>query len=143
MSKRIISLFLAVLLLMSCSAFTVSATDESRVASTNPPMRFSYINDTLTGLRISTSGVASCVADLSGYSGTTTRIDIEMTLQKRTLLLFWTDEQTWTQTFYNYYGTLAQTKSVSSGTYRVVANYTAYSGTKTEKTTGNSGNVAY
>ena len=66
-----------------------------------------------------------------------------MKLQKRTLLLFWTDEQTWTQTFNSHSGTLAKTKTVSSGTYRVVANYTAYSGTKTEKTTGNSGNVSY
>jgi len=148
MSKRIASLLLAALLLFSC-AFGASATTELPMelrSSDNgdpPPSRFSYTNYTLTGLNIVASGTAYCVADFVGYPGTTTRVDIEMKLQKRTLLLFWTDEQTWTLTFNSHSGTLSKSKAVTSGTYRVQATYTAYSGTKTETSTGTSPTQTY
>lgn len=145
MSKRILSLMLAVLLLFCC-AFGVSATDESRSENetTSPaPSRFSYINGTVTGLNISSNGTAGCLADFLGYPGTTTKVAIEMKLQKRVLLLFWSDEYTWSQTFNSYTGTLSKNVAVTSGTYRVQATYTAYSGTKTETTTGTSPSHTY
>ena len=146
MSKRIVSLLLATLLLLFCGAFGASATDEDQRATRDDPLgpsRFSYINITLTGLNVNTNGTADCVADIIGYPGTTTKVDIEMKLQKRVLLLFWTDEYTWKQTFNSYTGTLSKTVTVSSGTYRVQANYTAYSGSNTEKTTGTSPSQTY
>jgi len=98
---------------------------------------------TVTGINITSNGTTGCVADFVGYSGITTKVDIEMKLQKRFLLLFWTDEYTWTQTFNSYTGTLTKTVTVSSGTYRVQATYTAYSGSKTETTTGTSPSQTY
>ena len=148
MSKRIVSLILAALLLFCCAPI-VAATDEASTSPAfaekddPPPNRFSYTNYTLTGIDISAGGTAYCVADFVGHPGTTTKVDIEMKLQKRFLLLFWTDEQIWTQTFNTHSGTLSKTKAVSSGTYRVQATYTAYSGTKTETTTGTSGSLTY
>ena len=110
MSKRIVSLILAALLLFCCTPGASAAEREEL------PSRFSYTNYTLTGLDISANGTAYCVADFVGYPGTTTRVDIEMKLQKRVLLLFWSDEQTWTQTFNSCNGTLSKSKTVSSGT---------------------------
>ena len=144
MSKRIVSLFLSALLLFCC-ALGASATNENRIADEkeDPPTRFSYINGTVTGLNISVGGTAYCGADLVGYPGVTTKVEIELKLQKRFLLLFWTDEATWSQAFNSYTGTLSKSVNVSSGTYRVQATYTAYSGTKTETTTGTSPSQTY
>ena len=146
MSKRIASLFLAVLLLFSYAlcASANGATDARMEQKEEPPtiQRFSYINFALAGLNIK-NGTASCVADMEGYPGTTTKVVIEMTLQKRFMLLFWTDEQTWTQTFNSYTGTLSKTAAVTSGTYRVQATFTVYSGTKSETTTCTSPSLTY
>jgi len=147
MSKHIVSLLLAALLLFSF-ALSTSAIDtaDARLEQMEEPptiSRFSYINYAIAGLSINKNGTASCLADLQGYPGTTTKVVIEMKLQKRTLLLFWSDEQTWMQTFNSHAGTLSKTPAITSGTYRVQATFTAYSGTKTETTTCTSGSLTY
>ena len=106
---------------------------------------WAYISDTTTTLSISGSGVATCTAKITGYSGTTTKVQITVTLQKKGgfLNLFWTDVTQWSQTFDNYYGTLSKSYNVSSGTYRIRAVYVAYKGSDSETITAYSSEVKY
>ena len=95
---------------------------------------FEYTNTTATTLSISTSGTATCSAKLNGYNGTTTKIVIKMTLQKKTLL-WWSEVDSWSTTINNWYGSLTKTASVGSGTYRVKVEFTVYSGSNSEEIT--------
>jgi len=108
-----------------------------------PPavMRLSYICTTITSLGISNKQ-ADTLASVSGYQGITTKVTITVTLQKKGVLgLYWSDVASWTKTFNDYKGTLAPSYGVGSGTYRVCAVYTAYSGSASETITGYSSNV--
>ena len=134
MSKRVgslISLVMSVVILLSVGVWcgtTVSA-EETQVQP-----RLSYTNFTFTGLDITTSGVAYCLANVEGYDGITTKIHIKMTLQKYTVL-WWSNQQTWEGTFNDVVGTLNTTTTVGSGRYRVKAVYTVYSGSNSEQIT--------
>jgi len=157
MSKRIPSILLAALLLFCCATGAFAIDEDPVVIAAQailerepsdkeePPggEKFSYTNITVTGLNINASGTATCVADFIGYSGITTKVETSMTLQKRFLLLFWTDEASWSQTFTGHMGTLAKTKAVTSGTYRVKATYVAYSGQNSETVNSTSGSMTY
>lgn len=82
-----------------------------------------------------TGGQASCKSTLTGKNGTTTKIEITMTLQKKALL-WWESEGTWSGTYNTYYGTLRITKAaVESGTYRIKTVYKVYSGSDSETIT--------
>jgi hypothetical protein len=145
MTKKIACLLLSALFLFCTGAFSVSATERTSPAediAPSTPTRLSYTNMTATGLKI-VSGTATCTASIEGYPHLTTSVKIEMTLQKRFLLFFWSDQATWTQAFPTYYGTLQKTYPVSSGTYRTYAVYTAYSGSASETTSGHSSDVVY
>ena len=89
-----------------------------------------------------TNGTASCSATLTGINGTTTKVVIKMTLQKKTLL-WWSEAESWTATYNTYYGTLSKTATVKSGTYRVKAVYTVYSGSNSESITDYSDQKKY
>ena len=106
---------------------------------------FWYTADTITVLSISSTGVATGTAKITGYSGTTTKVTITMTLQKKGgfLNLFWNDVVTWTQTFNNYKGALSKNYNVSGGTYRIRADYVAYKGSASETITAYSSEVKY
>jgi len=132
MSKKLACLLLSALFLFAGTVSAAAMDPDSADREDGTGTRFSYTNYTATSIRISSGGTATCSSLLQGYPGTTTKVTIEMTLQKRVLLLFWSDEQTWTQTFSGDFGALEKTKAVSSGTYRVSTTYTAYSGTKYE-----------
>jgi len=141
MRKKLACLLLTMLFL-ALGTVGAAAVD-SELADPGGGTRLSYTNYAYTGLRISSGGVATCTSMIQGYPGITTKVTIQMTLQKRFLLLFWTDEQTWTQTFAGDYGALEKTKSVSGGTYRVSTTYTAYSGTNYETVNGTSPSATY
>lgn len=101
---------------------------------------YSYTASVRTLLNIS-NGNATCSARLTGMSGTTTKIKITMTLEKK-VLFWWSEQETWTQTFNSYTGTLSKNYSgANSGTYRVSAEYIAYSGTNSETITDTSAEV--
>lgn len=100
-----------------------------------------YTEGTYTSLGI-TSGDALCIASLTGYEGVTTRIDITVYLQKR-VLLFWTTDTSWSDTFYDYEASMYELHIVPSGTYRVKAVYVAYSGSNKETITEYSPTVTY
>lgn len=142
MSKKIVSFLLAAILLFSCSSISALASDDAERQEDPPPAKLTYIGMTSVDLWISKGGTATCTASVEGYK-TVTKIVIEMTLQKRFLLIFWTDEITWTQTFYTTQGTLQKTTPVTSGTYRTKAVFTANSGNASETVTGYSSNVTY
>lgn len=137
MSKRMYSLVcmvMSVVLLFSMNVWSgaIVSAEETTVQP-----RLSYTNYVITGLNITTSGVAYCTASAEGYDGITTKIHIEMKLQKYTVL-WWSAVETWEGTFNNYYGALSTSKSIGSGRYRVKAVYTVYSGSNSEEITGTS-----
>lgn len=138
MLKKLISLLLSVVLLFAIS--TVSYAQSPEVNASNEIVQsdvmpcFEYTNTTYTSLSISSSGTATCLATLSGYTDVTTKIVIKMTLQKKTLF-WWSEVDSWTKTINDSYGSLTKTASVGSGTYRVKVEFTVYSGSNSEEIT--------
>ena len=140
MSKKLTAMLLCVVLM--CSFSTVAYAQNPAVITPDELVQtesdimpcFEYTNTTATSLSISTSGTATCTARLNGYNGITTKIDIKMTLQKKTLL-WWSEVDSWSTTINNSYGALTKTASVGSGKYRVKVDFTVYSGSNSEKIT--------
>ena len=93
--------------------------------------RYSYTNKISCALNNS-SGKAQCVASVMGYSGTTTKIVIKMTLQKKTLL-WWSKVQEWSSTTNAHTAAMSKIVAVESGKYRVKLVATVYSGSKSEE----------
>lgn len=128
--KPLLCLFMSLLLMLPLNIVAGAASAEK----TQVQPRYSYTNSTFVSLAITTSGTANCFADLEGYDGITTKIYIKMTLQKYTIL-WWGKVESWEGTFNDSYGHLTRTAQVGSGTYRVKAEFIAYSGSNTEEIT--------
>jgi len=138
MFKRILSMVMVMVLLFGLSAVSYAAPADD--GSAIQP-RYNYTSKFSETLTIS-GGTATCKASLTGINGTTTKVVIKMTLQKKTLL-WWSEVETWSATYNTYYGTLSKTASVKSGTYRVKAVYTVYSGSNSESITDYSSQKSY
>ena len=143
LKRKPILLLMCLALLCTCIP-TAGATGSSELLALPEqevvqPM-YQYTASTNTLLSISGS-TATCKATLTGYSNTTTKVKIEMTLQKKSLLV-WSDVTSWSLLVSNYKSTLTKTKSIASGTYRVKAVYTAYSGSASETFTKYSATVS-
>lgn len=135
MLKKIVSVLLSVVLLFALSTTSYAQSPTSSISDGSDIMPcFEYTNTTYTSLSISNSGVATCSTSLNGYSGTTTKIVIKMTLQSDSWL-WWSTEKEWTTTINNWYGSFVKSTNVDSGTYRVKVEYTVYSGSKSEEIT--------
>ena len=140
MSKKITALILSVVFIFSAAMVAgaegasapVSPASSSEGEPGIQPL-FEYTNVTTASLSIS-NGTATCSSRLMGYSGITTKIEIKMTLQKK-FLLWWNTEETWSTTINDCMGSLTKTASVDSGTYRVKVDFTVYSGSKSEEIT--------
>lgn len=131
MYKKFISLILSAVLLLGFSTNTFAV----REPEIQP--YYAYTQSYKTTLSIS-GGKAYCMAKLTGVSGTTTKVKITMTLEKK-VLFWWSEKETWTQTFNSYNGTLSKTYiDTGSGTYRVNAEYIVYCGAKSETITDTS-----
>ena len=144
MFKKLLSLSLClVLLLCSASVINVQATANDPSAAEEAPVisRLAYTKNTRTSLSISSSGVATLTAEFTGYSGTTTKVVIALTLEKQNTNGSWYTVISWQSTYNSYSATMIKTYNVSSGLYRAKAVYTAYSGSSTETTTQYSGTV--
>ncbi len=133
-------LFLLVTMLILC--FPISSNAEGNTLLNDSIIKrdqmeilplYDYTNNFGETLSIS-NGTATCKASLIGISGTTSKVVIKMTLQKKTLL-WWSEVETWSATYDTYYGTLNKSVEVKSGTYRVKAVYTVYSGSANETIT--------
>lgn len=133
-AKAVVCLFMSLLLLFPMNLLASAATveEENQVQP-----RWSYTDMTYVALRITSSGTATCLADVEGYDGTTTKIHIKMTLQKYTVL-WWSKVETWETTINDFCGFLSKNTQVGSGTYRVKAEFTVYSGSKSEEITSHS-----
>ena len=126
MFKKILALVMCVVL-MCCTGLIASAeTPENQIQP-----RYSYTNMVSCSLN-NASGKAQCVSNVAGYNGTTTKIVMKMTLQKKTLF-WWSKVQEWSLTSNTYYATLSKTVAVESGTYRVKLVATVYSGSNSEE----------
>ena len=132
MKKRVFSLLMAVLMLV---LFNFSTYAQSAVQP-----RYSYTSSVAPGLTIK-SQQATCLADVEGYSGVTTRIKTKIILQKKGLLSWsnvtsWSDDVYDDNSFNSYrYGPL------SGGTYRVKVEATVYAGSASESITSYSSQV--
>ncbi len=131
--RSLVCVVMSVVLLLSMNVWSFAVSAEE----TTVQPRLSYTNYTMTSLEITTKGVAYCAASAEGYDGITTKIHIEMKLQKYTVL-WWSTQETWEATFTGVDAALAKTASVSSGKYRVRVTYTVYSGSASEEITGTS-----
>ncbi len=132
MSKRIASLALAMLLFFTGSFAVNAAIAADNIAQ---PL-LDYTSSATVNMSIS-NGTVYGTARLIGYN-TTDKIKITMTIQKKTLL-WWSEVDTWTTTYYDSYATMSKSCSVGSGTYRVKAEFTAYCGSDSETITAYSG----
>lgn len=92
-----------------------------------------YSRTNSTSLTIS-GKTATIVGVVKGIPGTTTKIHAKVTLQKYSNGS-WNSVQSYEKTVTTTNCTLSKTKTVTSGKYRVKGVYTAYKGTKSEKTT--------
>lgn len=116
----------------------------SLLASTTVMARYTYTRDIKTTLSISSSGTATATGNITGYQGTTTKVQIILYLQQYKDGK-WQDVTSWTQTFNNYKGTLEDTYStVQKGyKYRVKSSYYAYCGNDYENVIDYSGEISY
>ena len=121
MLKKIFSVIMSFIILLSCSLTCFArATKEAEIQP-----YYTNAETVRTSLSIS-GGNARCTAKLTGVSGKTTKVTITMTLEKK-ILFWWSEKETWTQTFNSSIGTLSKTYSgADSGTYRITAEYIAY-----------------
>ena len=139
MWKKVIAVLVSVTLFCTLF-FCVSAQTFSSYNAEIAP--FSQFTKNTTTILVISGGQASAAASFSGYKGTTTKVVITMTLQKKGFLgLWWSDEASWTETFNSYNASMNRKHSVSDGTYKVKAEYVAYSGSKSETVTDYSNEV--
>lgn len=138
MIKRFISLFLCLILFVTTSVFTAHA-ENLDDGMMSPSPRYSYTDAAVSFLNIN-NGQAVCESRLSGYPNITTKINLSMTLEKKTLL-WWSAQQTWTQTTNGYSTSISKSYNVGSGTYRVKTVCTVFSGSASETVTSYSQEV--
>lgn len=130
--RFLICVMLSVVMLLSMNVWMAAAVSAEE---TVVQPRFSYTNYTFTGLDITTNGTAYCSSCVEGYDGITTKVNIKMILQK-SIKRRWTDMVSWEGTFNDMEGFLDEQTTVTTGTYRVKAVYTVYSGSAYEEITG-------
>lgn len=80
--------------------------------------------NTLTDFYISENGVATVHISFNGYGGETTGATINTKIEKRFLLVFWSDVASWTDEVSGYYYTNEHSINVKKGTYRATVEYT-------------------
>jgi len=145
MFKKIVAMILCVVGLFTFASFSVSANGgESK--KTEGVTKWSYTSATDTRLSISSSGTAICTGKITGYQGTTTKVEIYLYLQQYKNGAWSTvSGGSWYQLFNSYKGTLQKTKSgLAKGyQYRVKASYYAWSGSNSENVVAYSKTVTY
>lgn len=125
MFKKILALVMCVVLMCGTGLIASAETTENQVQP-----RYSYTN-IISATLANSSGKALCIGNVTGYNGTTTKIVVTMTLQKKTLL-WWSEVKEWTITANTYYCDISKTVSVDSGTHRVKVEAKVYAGSNYE-----------
>lgn len=126
MLKKILALVMCLVLMCGMGIVASAESSENQVQP-----RYSYTHG-ISATLSNSSGKALCVGNVEGYRNITTKIVLTMTLQKKTLLLFWSTEKEWTITANDYTTALSKTVAVDSGTYRVKVEAKVYSGSNYE-----------
>jgi hypothetical protein len=104
---------------------------------------FMYISRTATSISIGIYGETIATGSVFGYPGLTDEIWIYLYLERYNNGS-WETFNSWSRTFYTYYGTLQGTDVVPHGySYRVRGSYYAWSGDSYEHVTGYSSVVYY
>lgn len=134
--KRVISIAVMIIVIFSSFSFNVSAESVSLHDS-----RYLYTNYCSSTLTISGS-TATCVSEVKGYYGTTTKIEITQSFEELLSNGWWYRYNSWSQTFYNYRATFSNSTSVPhSGTYHVRTTAKVYAGSNYENISIYSSNV--
>ena len=123
-----VMLSITMVLSMSTWAGVPVAAEETAVQP-----RYSYANYISASINLYTDGTANCYAYVNGYDDVT-EIHIQMILQK-SIKRRWTDMASWEGTWTKTYASLSRSTTVTTGTYRVKAVYTIYSGSAYEEIT--------
>lgn len=127
--KRILSLVLAVLLLLSVFSTTVFATTPVPPTGFNSitkgliTIQWSYINQVSTSLNISSNGTATIFGFIQG-TAPGNYLYLSCTLQRLTYGN-WVDIVNWNTTSTSWSASIIETYQVYNGTYRVRTNYYA------------------
>ena len=138
MFKKFVSIMLSIVLFCSLGIVASATTAEkdvyveslSHYSEIQP--RYEYTSNCTASIGIS-NNKANCTATLQGYSNTT-KIEITMTLQKKSLL-WWSKVDSWSTTVNGFIGSLSKSSSISSGTYRTKAVFKVYNGSNSESIT--------
>lgn len=139
--KRVVSIFMACLVLCSAGGVTASAAVKPDNGSIAAPC-YLYTNRASTYLTIY-QGEASCRSNVYGISGTTTKIVVTQILQKKNGNS-WTEVKSWNKTFDTWYCSYPNPYSLTEkGTYRVKTVAKVYKGTDYETVTTYSTEVSY
>lgn len=131
MISRIISVILA-------AALSLSFSVEFRASGAYiPPDSIQYQYFYSCSSKLSISGTtATCNSSVNGIPGTTTKIEIVQTLQKRTSSNSWSNVASWSGTYNSVNASMTKYKyNLTSGTYRIKSEFAVYSGSSHESTT--------
>jgi hypothetical protein len=132
--KKIISIFFSLLMIMSMSLTAFGAPELQSPIDDDVSVCYSYTDSASSSLSISSKNATS-KSVVIGISGTTTKIIVTQTLQKKNGSS-WEKVASWSKTFNSWYAIYTNSKSsLSSGTYRVKTSAKVYSGTSYETVT--------
>lgn len=141
--KKICSAILVLAMVFGVGVMGTTAVSATEAIEIMPFL--SYTSITSTGVGIS-GGQVVCVGHISGYKGTTTKVEMTVYLERKLA-----SSSTWStyassskQTFNDYTGTYQMKVTAVKGyQYRTRAVYVAYAGTKSETITGYSSVTSY
>ena len=128
MLKKIISMMLCLVVIMSICSISVSASD---LISIN----YAYTRSCNSDIVVSNTTITA-KSTVMGYSGKTTKIVIKQTLQKKSSSGTWTTVGTSSNTVNSHINVYSKKyTSLSSGKYRLKSVFTVYAGNNSETIT--------
>lgn len=137
--KKVIAVLCLVCLVFSFSTVAFAA-EESMSRKTVEfseveSAKMTYIESASNKLSIK-NNVASIRASVCGYSGSTTKCEVSVKLQVKTLGLFWSNVETWSDSQYGDRASVSGSTAVTAGkSYRTVATVTVWNGSSSESRT--------
>lgn len=117
--KKIFSIILAMLILMTTALPAFAADASSEISP-----RYNNTSTTSVGFTISSSGKATASYSYNAYAQYFTGATVTTKIQKRTLGLFWTTVEDWTDNWTSAYKSCTHSYQLTdSGTYRAVVEF--------------------
>lgn len=132
--KKVISTIISVVIML-CLSLTAFAEPELQTPSDTDISVCYLYTDKISGTLSISNKTATCKSTVRGISGSTTKIVITQTLQKKSGSS-WNKDSSWSKTYNSWYAIYTNSKeSLSSGTYRVKTVAKVYCGTNYETIT--------